>query len=123
MIPKEPGPDLIRAGNWFSEKACPHESGGHAPPITQSGMMIRRKIIPLQSAFLTLHASCVALSARQIRGRAAKSVLDIRLSRPAPEMPAETQPAGPVEEADRVRRRACPMSHIALRAAPARSAS
>ena len=34
-------------------------------------------------------------------------------------MPAERQPEGPVEEADRVRRRACAMYHIALRAAPA----
>src|SRR5215831_4619818 len=38
-------------------------------------------------------------------------------------MPAERQPGGPVEEADRVCRRACPMPHIALRAAPALSAS
>jgi hypothetical protein len=45
------------------------------------------------------------------------------LSRPTPEMPAERQPEGPVEEADRVRRRACPMPHIALRAASALSAS
>src|SRR5215204_4755889 len=34
---------------------------------------------------------------------------DIRLSRPTPEMPAERQPEGPVEEADRVRLCACPM--------------
>jgi hypothetical protein len=34
-------------------------------------------------------------------------------------MPAERQPGGPVEEADRVRRRACAMHHIALRASPA----
>ena len=40
-----------------------------------------------------------------------------------PEMPAERRPEGPVEEADRVRRRACPMHHIALRAASALSAS
>jgi hypothetical protein len=45
------------------------------------------------------------------------------LSRPTLEMPAERQPKGPVEEADRVRRRACPMSHNARRAAPALSAS
>jgi hypothetical protein len=38
-------------------------------------------------------------------------------------MPAERQPEGPVEEADRVCRRTCPMHHIALRAAPALSAS
>jgi hypothetical protein len=34
-------------------------------------------------------------------------------------MPAARQPEGPVEEADRVRRRACAMHHIALRTAPA----
>src|SRR3989454_5074277 len=71
----------------------------------------------------TLHAACVALSARQIQRRAAKSVSGIRLSRPTLEMPAERQPEGPVEEADRGRRRACPMSHIAWRPAPALSAS
>jgi len=38
-------------------------------------------------------------------------------------MPAERQPEGPVEEADRVRRRAYPMHHIEPRAAPALSAS
>src|SRR2546421_9641639 len=52
-----------------------------------------------------------------------KAYRGIRLSRPTLEMPAERQPKGPVEEADRVRRRACPMSHIARRAAPALSAS
>src|SRR5215470_8458417 len=31
MIPKKAGPDLIRAGYRLSEKACPSESGGHAP--------------------------------------------------------------------------------------------
>src|SRR5256885_13035542 len=50
-----------------------------------------------------------------------KAYRGIRLSRPTLEMPAERQPKGPVQEADRVRRRACPMSHIARRAAPARS--
>jgi len=38
-------------------------------------------------------------------------------------MPAERQPEGPVEEADTVRRRACPMPHIARRAASPLSAS
>ena len=38
---------------------------------------------------------------------------------PTLEMPAERQPEGPVEEADRVRRRACAMHHIALRTASA----
>src|SRR5207244_6712022 len=52
-----------------------------------------------------------------------KAYRGIRLSRPTLEVPAERQPKGPVEEADRVRRRACPMSHIARRAAPALSAS
>src|SRR2546428_13047064 len=52
-----------------------------------------------------------------------KAYRGIRLSRPTLEMPAERQPKGPVQEADRVRRRACPMSHIARRAAPALSAS
>jgi len=33
MIPKKPAPDLIRGGYRFSEKACPRESGGHAPTI------------------------------------------------------------------------------------------
>src|SRR2546428_4262624 len=52
-----------------------------------------------------------------------KAYRGIRLSRPTLEMPAERQPKGPVEEAGRVRRRPCPMSHIARRAAPALAAS
>src|SRR5215831_7029058 len=42
----------------------------------------------------------------QIRRRSAKAYRDIRLSRATLEMPAERQPEGPVEEADRVCRRA-----------------
>jgi len=72
---------------------------------------------------LTLHAAWVAPWARQIRRRAAKAYQDKRLSRLTPEMPAQAQPGGPVEEADRVRRRACRMHYIARRAAPALSAS
>jgi hypothetical protein len=33
MIPKKPAPDLIGGGYRFSEKACPRESGDHAPPL------------------------------------------------------------------------------------------
>jgi hypothetical protein len=34
-------------------------------------------------------------------------------------MRIEVQPEGPVEEADKVGRRACPLRHIGLRASPA----
>jgi hypothetical protein len=40
MIPKKPGPDVIRAGYRFSGK-------DHAPTITWSGVTIRREVITL----------------------------------------------------------------------------
>jgi hypothetical protein len=64
--------------------------------------------------------ACVALSARQIRRRAAKAYQDIRLSRPTLEMP-KGNPKGPVEEADQgasPRFRDAP--HRAARACPGR---
>jgi len=47
MIPEKPGPDVIRAGYRFSEKACLGlDPGDHAPSI-RSEMTIRRKAISL----------------------------------------------------------------------------
>jgi hypothetical protein len=48
MIPKKPAPDLIRGGNRFSEKhALGLDPRDHAQTKSQSGITIRKKVIPL----------------------------------------------------------------------------